>query len=142
MKNPKIAEVLKKYRKHRNLTVPQVTEILKEHGYDVAVKTIYGWESGATQPTADTLMLLCELYEIEDILATFGYEGDPNKTFSLTRTEKELIRNFRAHPDMQAAVFKLLDVEDTSINYQNKSEQIFQEQRTSAAEDSGWSNHS
>mgnify|MGYP002509253166 FL=1 len=31
-----------------------------------APKTIYAWEHGTTQPSADTLMLLCELYGIED----------------------------------------------------------------------------
>ena len=55
MKNPLIAERLKFYRKKNNLTIPQVSELLSET-QPVAVKTIYGWESGHTQPDADTLM--------------------------------------------------------------------------------------
>jgi len=48
MKNPLIAERLKFYRKKNNLTIPQVSELLSET-QPVAVKTIYGWESGVSQ---------------------------------------------------------------------------------------------
>lgn len=37
-----------------------VSGILKEKSLNVAEKTIYGWESGQTQPNADTLLMLCE----------------------------------------------------------------------------------
>lgn len=66
MKNPLIAERLKFYRKKNNLTIPQVCELLSETR-PVAVKTIYGWESGHTQPDADTLMRLCCIYHIDNI---------------------------------------------------------------------------
>ena len=46
MKNYKIAEVLKEYRKKNDLSVTQVSNILKEHNNYAAPKTIYGWESG------------------------------------------------------------------------------------------------
>ena len=68
MKNPNIARVLKYYRNIRNLSVNEVSNILREQDNYAAPKTIYGWESGHTQPDADTLMFLCELYQIEDIL--------------------------------------------------------------------------
>ena len=47
MKNPLIAERLKFYRKKNNLSIPQVSETLSEV-QPVAVKTIYGWESGGS----------------------------------------------------------------------------------------------
>ena len=50
MKNRKIAEVLKAYRKMNNLSVRDVTELLEEKSLKVAEKTVYGWESSATQP--------------------------------------------------------------------------------------------
>ena len=50
MKNKKIAEVLKAYRKMNNLSVRDVTELLEEKSLKVAEKTVYGWESSATQP--------------------------------------------------------------------------------------------
>lgn len=48
MKNRKIAEVLKAYRKMNNLSVRDVTELLEEKSLKVAEKTVYGWESSAT----------------------------------------------------------------------------------------------
>lgn len=137
MKNPKIARVLKQYRKHCNLTVQQVADILAENGYHVAPKTIYGWESGATQPDADTLMFLCELYEIKDVLFTFGYREIPKSLLSLNATEQELVTNFRSQTEMQEAVLKLLDVVPHKVNYlkQEKEKQVT---HSHAAEESTW----
>lgn len=137
MKNPKIALVLKQYRKKRNLTVQQVADTLAAHGYHVAPKTIYGWENGATQPDSDTLMFLCELYDIKDILFSFGYRETPKNLFTLNSLEKELIQNYRSHPNMQEAVLKLLDVVPQKVNYleQNKKDQ---KKLSTAAEESNW----
>ena len=116
MKNPNIALVLKKYRKLRNFTVQQVADVLAEYGYHFAPKTIYGWENGATQPDADTLMFLCELYEINDVLSVFGYKEPAEEALILTSLEKELIKKFRSKLEMRSAVMKLLDIKP-EINY-------------------------
>ena len=68
MRNELIPKVLKEYRKRNHYSVKDVSIRLMEHDIDVAPKTIYGWESGQAQPTADTLLLLCEIYKIPDIL--------------------------------------------------------------------------
>jgi transcriptional regulator with XRE-family HTH domain len=109
MKNPLIAERLKFYRKKNHLTVEQVSAMLTET-QPVAVKTIYGWESGHTQPDIDTLMRLCCIYHIDDILEIFGYKPPKKATFNLTTQEKNLIEEYRKHPDMQKAVQKLLEI--------------------------------
>lgn len=108
MKNANIAKVLKEYRKQNDLSVNDVVICLSQKNLDVSPKTIYGWESGQSQPDADTLMLLCEIYNITDILVAFGYVPE-NNNFRLTALEKELVRQFRNHPSMQSAVRKLLD---------------------------------
>ena len=72
MRNELIPKVLKEYRKRNHYSVKDVSNRLMEHDIDVAPKTIYGWESGQAQPTADTLLLLCEIYKIPDILNSFG----------------------------------------------------------------------
>ena len=113
MKNPLIAERLKFYRKKNNLSIPQVSETLSEI-QPVAVKTIYGWESGHTQPDADTLMRLCCIYHIDDILEIFGYKPPKKNVFNLTTQEKDLIIAYRNHPDMQKAVRRLLEFEKES----------------------------
>lgn len=107
MKNKQIAKVLKTYRKQNQYSINDVAMFLKEKDIKVAPKTIYGWESGQAQPDADTLLVLCEIYNITDILATFGYVE--KGTFPLTTLEKELVIQFRKHPPLQDAVRKLLD---------------------------------
>lgn len=109
MKNPKIAEMLKQYRKMNHLSVDEVAQYLHGKNVDVAIKTIYGWESGQTQPSADNLMHLCRLYKIQDILATFGYQATPDY-FALSRKERQLICSYRKHSELQKAVDKLLDI--------------------------------
>lgn len=94
MKNRKIAEVLKAYRKMNNLSVRDVTELLEEKSLKVAEKTVYGWESSATQPDADTLLLLCDIYNIDNILGTFGYTDE--EPINLTKHEHHLIEQYRS----------------------------------------------
>ncbi len=108
MKNETIAKVLKESRKKNDLTVKDVVVELQERSISVAEKTVYGWESGQSQPDADTLLLLCEIYNISDILGTFGYsETTP---IIPTEFEKKLILNLRKHPEMLDAVKKLIDM--------------------------------
>lgn len=116
MKNPQIARVLKYYRKLNNFSVNEVSELLTEYGTSAAPKTIYGWENGTTQPDADTLMLLCELYHIENILESFGYKEQSEKTnLILTKHEKKLILKYRENVAMQSAVNKLLNLDNSEI---------------------------
>lgn len=70
-----IARVLKESRKKTSLSAKEVTDQLRLHGIDISPKTLYGWESGHTQPNADALLLLCDIYGFEDIMREFGY-GD------------------------------------------------------------------
>ncbi|MBQ8278983.1 MAG: helix-turn-helix transcriptional regulator [Roseburia sp.] len=113
MKNKLIPKVLKEYRKKNKYTVDDVSLLLSERSIKAAPKTIYGWESGQSQPSADTLLTLCELYNIDNILGTFGYSD--GTTFHLNSQERALIKSYRAHPELQDAVNILLQ-------YRNKSE--------------------
>lgn len=110
MKNINISKVLKFYRKQNKLSVTNVSDLLKSNNLSVAPKTIYGWESGQTQPDADTLLLLCKIYGIENILNTFGYESEKSNPIILTEFEENLIMRYRETPNMQEAVHKLLDL--------------------------------
>ena len=100
--------VLKEYRKRNHYSVKDVSIRLMEHDIDVAPKTIYGWESGQAQPTADTLLLLCEIYNIPDILNSFGYDQPDDPAASLTYHEREIIYAYRNRPELQHAVDILL----------------------------------
>lgn len=105
-KNPNISKVLKEYRKKNNYSVKDVSVLLGERSIKAAPKTIYGWESGQSQPSADILLTLCELYNIENILSAFGYSDED--AFLLNSQERALIKSYRAHPELQSAVNILL----------------------------------
>ena len=112
MKNENIGKMLKYNRKLNKLSVKEVSDLLCENHNPVAAKTIYGWESGHTQPDADTLLYLCDLYKIDNILETFGYESNPKPPQpQLTEFEYEVIKKYRQHPDMHDAIHKLIELE-------------------------------
>ncbi len=106
MRNKYIPKVLKEYRKKNHYSVNEVAFMLHERSIDVAPKTIYGWESGQAQPSADVLLVLCELYNVTNILSAFGYDNEGD--FNLTSQERALIKSYRAHPELQEAVNILL----------------------------------
>lgn len=112
MRNPNIARILRYYKKLYNLSVKDVRNYLYSKDIDVAIKTIYGWESGNTQPSADTLMTLCAFYRIENILETFGYSENTeiDIPIMLSEEEKVIIESYRRMPAMQNAVKKLLEI--------------------------------
>ena len=111
MKNPNIGNVLKYYRKLNNLSVNEVSELLTKYDSPAAPKTIYAWENSTTQPDADTLMLLCEIYDIENILEAFGYKAKSSDVaLKLTEHERNLILRYREEPDMQPAIDRLLQL--------------------------------
>lgn len=106
MRNEYIPKVLKEYRKKNHFTVNDVSLMLHERSLEVAPKTIYGWESGQANPSADMLLTLCEMYNITDILSAFGYNG--NESFHITQSERSIVEAYRAHPELQEAVEILL----------------------------------
>ena len=112
MKNPNISRILKYHRKLNDLSVQDVSYYLDHLGKPAATKTIYGWESGQTQPNADTLMHLCKLYHIDDILHTFGYADESDVPLHLSPKERNLVLAYREQSDMQKAVDKLLDIKE------------------------------
>lgn len=101
-----IGEVIRKYRKEKHLTQEEMANCL-----GVTVPAVSKWENGHTQPDADTLMRLCCIYHIDNILEIFGYKSQKKAVFNLTTQEKNIIEEYRKHPDMQKAVQRLLEIE-------------------------------
>lgn len=62
---------LKALREAISLSAKDVAEKLKDSGYEVSDKTIYGYEYGKRMPNADIFMALCEIYHCNNILETF-----------------------------------------------------------------------
>lgn len=111
MKNERIGAILRYYRKINNLSVADVVKRLKSEDTIVAEKTIYGWENSQTQPDADNLLKLCKIYHIENILSSFEYLPNEDPPIRFTEFEEKLIKSYREHPEYQAAIKKLLDLQ-------------------------------
>ena len=91
-----IGEKLKEIRESKHLSRREVADKLKGYGFDISDKTLYGYEVGRTSANADMFMALCQIYEIEDVLATFdntGYKADGS--LFLNEEETALILKYR-----------------------------------------------
>ena len=115
MRNEKIGEMLRHYRKLNALSVSDVAAILHDqYRLNVAEKTIYGWESNQAHPTTDTFVILCELYRISnlaDALDLVVDKKEKTKTFRLSNEERLIIEAYRRQPEMQAVVRRVLSLE-------------------------------
>lgn len=76
MSRTSIANTLKSERKKAGLSIETVCRQLNSYGIDLSKNSLYNYESGYRQPDADTLMALCEIYNIDDILYAFGYKRE------------------------------------------------------------------
>ena len=86
-----------------------VIELGEKYGVNVAEKTIYGWESSQSHPTAPMLIALCDIYRINNITEVFSDEFE-SKGFQITQEERHLIEQYRRNKDLQPIVRKLLDL--------------------------------
>ena len=101
-----ISGTLKKLRERNGLTADQVGAIIGRSG-----KAVNAWENNRGQPNIESLMRLCEIYKVDNILAEFSMNYS-HVELDLTMHEKELIMAYRSNPTMQIAVDKLLDIEE------------------------------
>lgn len=105
MSRETIAKVLKKLRMQSGLTADQVGELLGKSG-----KTVNAWENNRGQPDAEALMMLCDIYKVQNILEEFKDIPEKKQIFP-SKKEENLILAYRAHPEMQDAVNRLLGIE-------------------------------
>jgi transcriptional regulator with XRE-family HTH domain len=83
-----IAKVLREFRQRTGLSAKEITDQLGLQDIKISPKTLYGWESGHSQPNADTLLLLCDIYGFEDIMKAFGY-GNAQERQTETKTPEK-----------------------------------------------------
>lgn len=108
MSRETIAKALKRLREQSGLTADQVGAMVGKSG-----KTVNAWENNRGQPDAETLMQLCDIYNVGDILQEF--RDEPSKSpFALSEKEKALVLAYRAKPNMQNAVDTLLNIPSDS----------------------------
>lgn len=91
--NKTLGEILKELRKDSGLTAKDVSDKLKEIGFNISDKTLSGYENGIRMPNADLFMALCKIYNCKNILETFAYV---NADYSIpTDAEWEIIERYR-----------------------------------------------
>lgn len=103
-----IGSLLKNKRKELKLSVKYVTEELSKYSINISEKTLYGWENNYRQPDADAFLVLCLIYNINDVLSYFS---DATKSEEFSKPEKELIKKYRLLTDEQKGAV------DANINY-------------------------
>lgn len=85
MTKEKLAARLKELRRASGLTAKQVGNMLGK-----SEKTVSGWENNRSQPDAETLIKLCDIYRVKDILETFEMkEKAPDDEAQRKRLEAE-----------------------------------------------------
>lgn len=73
----RISKVLRQARKKNNFSVEDVVNKLKKYNIKISAKTIYGYETGFSNPNADMFVFLCRLYGINNLNIFFdGTEYD------------------------------------------------------------------
>ncbi|MDO5111255.1 MAG: XRE family transcriptional regulator [Clostridia bacterium] len=66
-----LSDTLSTLRKEKGLSQTQVAAFLCENGSPLTQKGISKWECGDTTPNAEQFLLLCDLYEVRDVLSVF-----------------------------------------------------------------------
>lgn len=121
---PNLGAKLKELRKTENLTAEDVSEKLKKMGYDIAGKTLSGYENGIRMPNADVFMALMSVYNCKNVLETFSFvEAD----YSIpTDFEWNLIEKYRSlDPYGKETVDLILERESSrSAELQKQSKRI------------------
>ena len=108
MSREHIAKILKELRIKSGLTADEVGVKIGKSG-----KTVNAWENNRGQPDADTLIALCDIYGVEDILKEF--RETPIEVFNVSEHEKKVISAYRNKPEMQPAVDRLLGIEEEKL---------------------------
>lgn len=90
MTKEQIAQILKASRNNAGLSPGEVVEKLKNFDITISEKTLYGYENGHSSPQISTLFRLCEIYGIEDVSGTFGFEPKRSSYISTSPTDEDL----------------------------------------------------
>lgn len=92
------------YRKQNKLSQKTLAEKI-----GVKHNTISSWESCTNSVDIDNLFKICDALNIS---VNEMLELDSKNAFKLNNSEKKLITAYREHPEMQAGINKMLDIED------------------------------
>ncbi len=131
--NKQLEIMLRYHRKEKDLSAKDVCEqIYTNYGIKVSPKTVYAWEQARICPSVDTIVALCDYYNIEDSMEEFGYKKDgryivngntrehpvlgsngtePKISMMVTVEEKSIIEAMRQQHSQVKNIRKLLDMD-------------------------------
>lgn len=66
-----LGKKLLEVREAAKISRAQLVELLKQKGFDVKVYTIGKWETGASKPTVEAFLAICDICRVLDIRKTF-----------------------------------------------------------------------
>ena len=89
----KIGDKLKLLRENNKMTRKDVADKLKDFGFDISDKTLYGYESGRNSANADMFLALCKIYKCNNIMETFSNSVDD---VLFTNSEWNIIEKYRS----------------------------------------------
>lgn len=67
-----LGKKLTEVREAAKMSRAQLVELLKEKGFDVKAYTIGKWETGASKPTVEAFLAVCDICRVNDIRQTFS----------------------------------------------------------------------
>ncbi len=93
-----IGEILKQRRKELKISAADVCDILKNvDNIEISVSTLYGYENGHRKLPPETLLALCDIYDLDNLLVSFGYaspqeeDADCKENFLQSEIEERVI---------------------------------------------------
>lgn len=111
--NSNLIERLKEARLRSGLKQSDVAELL-----GVKKNTISNWENGKANPDIDSLIRLCEIYEVScSTLLELSYGDTTDGTIILSEFEKSLILKYRSSDSItKELVHRSLGIEPATYN--------------------------
>ena len=66
-----LGKKLLQIRKAASLSQAQLVARLRERGFDIKTYTVCKWETGASNPSVEAFLAICDICRVEDIRQTF-----------------------------------------------------------------------
>lgn len=109
-----LGHILKDLRSQTNYSTSEVVKRLQTYGIDISEKTLYSYEIGNSSPKISVFFRLCEIYGVDNIPATFGFEAEEKPATKnddgLSEAEAAMLKLFRMVPaESQELVFQMIE---------------------------------
>lgn len=81
-----LGEIISRYRKNKNLSQKELSNLLGQHGMRTSNTSVSNWEKNIAEPTSSMLMALCKVLGITDLYGDY-YGSNPGNPLSELNSE-------------------------------------------------------